>query len=318
MERYLVGLDVGGTNVKMALMTDALVPIDFFSLPTVVSDGYEVISERMIRQIELLCSQNGIPVSAIAAIGMGLPGTVDVKNQLTSRLALMQWDNMNPCKKIADHFGVSCAIENDANLNTLGEYWFGVQKSVDNLVLLTLGTGVGGGIILGGRLYGGSSNLAGEFGHMTIVSDCGRTCLCGQRGHFEAYSSGTALATYVSEHLSEHPSCVLHGKISAAGSYDNRMLFEGLAEKDDFCRETFDQYVRYLSIGCANIMKLFAPDLLVLAGGIAKAGDVLFDALCPQVRENLLDERQYCPIVPAKAGVRAGAYGACILASQLL
>ena len=313
MERYVIGLDVGGTNIKIALMTQAQEPVDFRSFPTVVSDGYEKISDQMILETERLLQECGVRKEQLLGFGMGLPGTVNTDLQETEHLPVLHWDGFNPGQKIGRHFHVPCWIDNDANLNALGEYYFGIQKCVPNMVLLTLGTGVGGGIIANGRLYGGMGNHASEFGHMTIMASGGRRCLCGQYGHLEAYASGSALKEYVLERLEKHPESAVAHKSREQGGYDNRYVFDAAREGDTFGREAMDDYSRYLAVGIANIMKLFAPNLVVLSGGISKAGAVLLDTLEPLVRENLMDQRQFCPIVTSKAGERAGAYGACAL-----
>lgn len=318
MGKYLVGVDVGGTNIKLALMTRALEPVAFTSFPTRVEDGYDRISQQMIRQIEKLVSENDVSPDEIAAIGMGLPGTVDTVRQKTVYLSILQWDDMNPCEKLGEYFHVPCRIENDANLNALGEYHFTFHREIDNMVLLTLGTGIGSGIILRGRLYGGTSNHGAELGHMTIVADGGRTCLCGRPGHWEAYCSGTALERYVAQRLADFPDSLLHREIAAAGRYDNRQLFQCLQQGDPLAQETFSQFLRYLAVGIANVMKILAPDLIVLGGGLSQAGEVLFSPLEGEVRKHLIDPGQFCPIVPAQLNVRAGAYGACVLASEAL
>jgi glucokinase len=316
MKRFFVGIDVGGTNIKLMIMTSSFEALAFSSIPTNCEAGYEIISDNIITEIERLFAQNGIKSSQIAAIGMGLPGTVFSVEQKTGYLSVLMWNYFNPCKKIGEYFKTRYRIDNDANLNTIGEYHFGIKGRVDNMVLLTIGTGIGGGIIINRRLYRGMNNQAAEVGHMTIVADDGERCLCGQYGHFEAYGSGSALKKYALDHLPDHPHTRLHDYITEAGAYDNYMIDRGVLEDDSFCCKVFDRYVKYFAIGVGNLVKLFNPDLIVLAGGIANAGDLLLNPLREQVKETLMDSGQECPIEKSVLGSKAGVYGACVLAAE--
>lgn len=316
MKHFLIGIDVGGTNTKLMIMTSSFEVFAFNSIPTNYEAGYEIVSDNIIAEIERLFAQNGIRSPRITAVGMGLPGTVFSAEQQTGYLSVLMWNYFNPCKKIGEYFKTRYRIDNDANLNAIGEYRFGIQGRVDNMVLLTIGTGIGGGIIINRRLYRGMNNQAAEIGHMTIAADNGERCLCGQYGHFEAYSSGSALKQYTLDHLPEHPQTRLHDYITGAGAYDNSLIDRGVLEGDPFCREVFDRYVKYLAIGVGNIVKLFNPDLVILAGGLANADDLLLKPLRVQVKTTLMDSGQECPIEKSVLGSKAGVYGACVLAAE--
>lgn len=313
MERFVIGLDVGGTSIQIALMTKSQKFVDFSTFPTAISHNYEEISEQLIEEIDHIMQTHSILNEQILGVGMGLPGTVNTDLQETEHLAVLHWDGFNPCRKIGEYFQAPYWIDNDANLNTLGEYHYGVQKKIPNMVLLTLGTGIGGGVIANGCLYRGMGNRASEFGHMTIMANGGRRCLCGQYGHFEAYASGSALKEYVLENLGQYQESTIARMIKEQGHYDNRYVFDAARMGDAFGLEIVNNYCEYLAIGISNIMKLFAPNLVVLSGGISKAGAILLDTLKPLVSMNLMDYRQLCPIVTSKVGEAAGAYGACVL-----
>jgi glucokinase len=308
----LAGIDVGGTNIKIMVMDTSFKVFDFKSIPTCHDQGYNAISDTIIREIETMCTGKARVIST----AMGLPGTVFRKEQKTGYLSLLMWNDFNPCKKIGDYFGTPYLIENDANLNALGEYRFGIKCRVDHMVLFTLGTGVGGSIIINGRLYGGMNNQSAELGHMTVVADGGEQCLCGRYGHLESYCSGRLMERYAMDHLGEHPESLLNMYIAERGSYDNSMLDRGVREKDAYCTELFKRFVKYLALGVANVMKILNPELIVLAGGIANAGELLLIPLQEEAKKHLLDLDQECPIEKSVLGSKAGAYGACALAAE--
>jgi glucokinase len=314
--QFLVGLDVGGTNIKLMIMTVSFEIVAFSSIVTGSEQGYEIISDNIIAEIKKMFTTNGIENPRITSIAMGLPGTVFSLEQKTGFLSVLMWNNFNPCKKIGEYFNASYYIDNDANLNALGEYHFGIDGRVDNMVLLTLGTGIGGGSIINRNLYRGMRNQAMEIGHMTIVADGGERCLCGQYGHFEAYCSGSALKKYALDHLPIYPQSILHTYIARNGKYDNVMIDQGVLAGDPFCVETFNRYVKYLAVGVGNLMKLFNPDLIVIAGGIANTGDLLLNPLREQIKTTLMNQGQECPIEKSVLGSKAGVYGACALAAE--
>ncbi|MDR2053575.1 MAG: ROK family protein [Treponema sp.] len=315
--RFLIGIDAGGTNIKIMIMTSRFEVTAFNSIPTGCERGYEIVSDAVIAEIERMFAENGIGNPAVAAVAMGLPGTVFSVEQKTGFLSVLMWNDFNPCKKIGEHFNAVYRIDNDANLNALGEYRFGIREQVENMILLTIGTGVGGGIIINRQLYRGIKNQAAEFGHMTIAADSDEICLCGQYGHFESYCSGSALKRYTLKHLPDYPRSLLNSYMAEKGGYDNAMIDRGVMAGDPFCTEVFNRYIKYFAIGIGNLMKLFNPELIVIAGGIANAGELLLAPLREQARTTLMDpDHQGCPIKKSLLGTKAGVYGACALAAE--
>ncbi len=317
MRKYLIGIDVGGTNIKVMLMDTNRIVADKISFPTLAEDGYDIISDRIISNIDQMLSSKKISRSSILYISMGLPGIVDRKSQRTVYLSKLKWDNFNPVEKLGNYYNAPAVIDNDANINAFGEYTFGKNGKKD-LVLLTLGTGIGGGVIVDGKIFGGVSNMAAEIGHMMIAADNGAECLCGKRGHFEAYCSGTALRRDSLKMLADFPDSLLHQYISEAnGIYDNSMITRGVSEGDELCIKMFNRYVHYLSIGMVSIMHLFNPEIILIGGGISNAGDLLIHPLNELCRRQVIHERSLCPVVRASLGSEAGMYGACALAAQM-
>lgn len=310
-----VGIDAGGTNIKCLLVDSDLNPICETSFPTRPELGYERISDIIISELEKMLSSYHLNREVqLQCIGMGLPGVVDKTNQKTLQLALLKWNGFNPCKKIAQHFGASSVIDNDANVNLLGESRFGFGNRYENIVMLTLGTGVGSAIMINKQIFRGHRNFGGELGHMTIQND-GELCLCGQRGHLEAYCSGRILRTRVEKLLPQHRSSILYQLTEKNGNhFDNRFIHEGLKANDLFAKQVLDWYVYYLSIGIANILQILNPEMVILGGGIANLGKILIDPLKAAVIPRLLSPEQMSEIQQAKLGPKAGMYGAAIMA----
>ncbi len=319
-DSYLVGIDMGGTYIKTMITDRERNIVDKSTIRTNRELGYEKISDNIIAEVEALLVRNGLSGCTIAAMGMGVPGVVDNSNpeSISMTLNFLGWGNFNACEKIANHFSAPYAMENDANLGAMGEYTFGTRMEYPNMVLLTLGTGVGGGIVADGKIYRGTRNLAGEFGHMQVTPDHGERCLCGRKGCLEAYCSGTAMETHAKRLLPDHPESILHELIADnAGIYDNRLVAEGARQLDPLCLEVFKRFNTFLSIGRANIMTLLNPGRIFIGGGISRAGDLIFDTVNRETLPRVRFERQFCPIEPASLGYDAGMYGAVALADMV-
>lgn len=317
MNNYVMGIDVGGTNVKIMIMDEQCRVVAKQSIPTWRENGYEEISDRIIASAKAMMSESDIFRGELRAVGMGLPGTVDTKRSVTVRLSALHWDGFNPCEKIGKYFDTPYFIENDANINAYGEYIFGENGKTDNLALVTLGTGVGCGIIIDGKIAGGANNMAAELGHMIINADGGALCLCGKRGHLEGYCAGVALARDAQAMMEAFPDTVLHRYMRESGdAFDNTMITRGVEEGDRVCKELIDRYTWYLSVGLANVMTMFNPEVILLGGGISNAGNIILEPVNRHCREMVLSERSYCPVKKATLGSEAGMYGACALAAQ--
>lgn len=317
MDSYVVGIDVGGTNVKIMIMDENRQAAAKRTIPTRRENSYEEISDRIIASIEGMMAENHLDREALKAVAMGLPGTVDIKRNVTVRLSALHWDGFNPCEKIGEHFHTQYFIENDANINAYGEYVFGDNGHADSLALVTLGTGVGCGIILDGKIAGGANNMAAELGHMIIDADGGARCLCGKRGHLEGYCSGVALTREAQAMMEAFPDTVLvEYQRKNGGIFDNAMVTRGYEAGDRVCRELIERYTHYLAVGLANVMTMFNPELVLVGGGISNAGGIIIEPVNRLCRELVLSERSYCPVKRATLGSEAGMFGACALAAQ--
>lgn len=318
MEKYVIGIDVGGTNIKMMIMNDSLHVLEKRVFPTnaqIGPSGYEAVAKQMTQTLEEMFAMHDVRDPQVLTVAMGLPGMVDALHKRTLNLPYLQWNGFNPAQKVAEHFRAVSVIENDANVNALGECYFGAHCA-ENMVLITLGTGVGGGIIVEGKIFAGSAHYGGELGHMIIMAD-GGVSFCGRPGCLEAYCSGSALEINAKSMMEKHPETILHAYTKQNGGvYDNAMVTKGCHVGDDVCLRLMRQFNHYLAVGITNLIELFNPALILLGGGVSNAGDLILKPVTEEVGRLVLCQEQVCPIRRASLGSEAGMYGACALAAQ--
>ena len=313
---YVVGVDIGGTNLVVGAMpADGSREIGVHTLPTRADLGADAVVNRICEMIETTIAtvtrETGATRAQIAGVGIGSPGPLDRDKGLVIITPNLGWKDFPLRDRVGRQVGLRATLDNDANCATLGEWWLGSARGGRNVVGFTLGTGIGGGLIIDGRLYHGASDVAGEIGHMTIEAN-GRRCGCGNYGCLEAYASGPAIAMRAREALANGEPSALRDlcegdllKLTAATVY--RASGTGDTVASDVVRET----ARFLAIGVANILNVFNPDVVVLAGGVAKAGDSLFLPLRAEVRRRAFKPAvDACRIVPGALDGSAGMVGA--------
>lgn len=304
--QYIVGVDLGGTNIVTgALPVDGSRTFGVRSAPTDVGAGADGVVDRIVAQIEATIADTmreaGVPREAFAGVGIGAPGPLDRRQGLVIVAPNLGWKNFPLRDRIAARTGLPATLDNDANCATVGEWWQGAARGGRHVVGLTIGTGIGGGLIVDGKLYHGASDVAGEIGHSTIEVN-GRHCKCGNYGCLEAYASGPAIATRAREVLvregteSLMPQMVDGDleRITAATVYEAARQGDPVA--NDIVRDTG----RYLGTGVANLLNIFNPDVVVVTGGVTAAGERLFAPLNAELRR-----RAFAPAVAA-ARVVAG------------
>ncbi len=314
--KYVVGVDLGGTNLVVGAMpSDGSRELGVHTLPTRADLGADAVVNRICEMIETTIAtvmrETGAVRAQIAGVGIGSPGPLDREKGLVIVTPNLGWKDFPLRDRVGDQVHLPATLDNDANCATLGEWWLGSARGGRNVVGFTLGTGIGGGLIVDGRLYHGASDVAGEIGHMTIEAN-GRRCGCGNYGCLEAYASGPAIAMRAREALSNGEPSTLRAlcggdllKLTAATVY--RASETGDTVASDVVRET----ARFLAIGVANILNVFNPDVVVLAGGVAKAGDSLFVPLRAEVRRRAFKPAvDACRIVPGALDGSAGMVGA--------
>lgn len=313
--RYIVGVDLGGTNIVAgALAEDGSDVVALRSEPTRADQGADAVVDRIIRMIDTVIAETiahtGARREDVIGVGVGAPGPLDREKGIVVTTPNLGWTNFPLRDVIAERVRIPVRIDNDANCATLGEWWLGAAKGANNVIGMTIGTGIGGGIILGGRLYHGSSDVAGEIGHATI-DITGRRCKCGNYGCLEAYASGPSIADRAREAVGSDDDALLARlvggdlqRITAATVYEAAMRGDDVAL--DVVRET----ARFLGAGVANLLNIFNPEVVVIAGGVTQAGEALFAPLRREVRKRAFRPAvDVCRIVPGMLEA-AGVVGA--------
>ena len=314
--QYVIGVDIGGTNLVVGAMPgDGSRELGVIHLPTLAKQGADAVVARICEMIETTIAtvmrETGATRSQFAGVGIGCPGPLDREKGLVILTPNLGWTDFPLRDLVSGKVGLPVVLDNDANCATLGEWWLGAAKGGRDVVGFTLGTGIGGGLILGGRLLHGASDVAGEIGHTTIEAN-GRRCGCGNYGCLEAYASGPAIAMRAREALSNGEPSMLRDlvdgdleKITAA------IVYKASGQGDAIAAEVVKETARFLGIGVANILNIFNPDVVVLAGGVAQAGDSLFVPLRAEVRRRAFKPAvDACRIVPGALGGSAGMVGA--------
>ncbi|HEY7568752.1 MAG TPA: ROK family protein [Gemmatimonadaceae bacterium] len=314
--RYIIGVDVGGTNIAVAALDESGEnTYGLRSEPTRADQGSDAVVDHMVRMIDTAIAETiaetGAKRSAFAGVGVGAPGPLDRERGVVLVAPNLGWHNLALRDIIADRVGLTATLDNDANCATLGEWWLGAARGGRNVVGMTIGTGIGGGLILDGKLYHGSSDVAGEIGHMTIDST-GRWCKCGNYGCLEQYASGTAIARRAREALTADNDSLMHRMVD--GKLDDltaALVYEAAKKGDMLAIEVVHDTARFLGAGVANILNIFNPDVVVIAGGVTQAGEALFEPLEREVRRRAFKASvDAARIVPGTLPGTAGIVGA--------
>jgi len=314
--RYIIGVDLGGTNIVVGALTDDGAN-DFanHSEPTRSDQGADAVVDRIVRMIEATLketmAETGASREDFLGVGVGAPGPLDREKGLVITTPNLGWQNFPLRDVIAGRVGLSVTLDNDANCATLGEWWLGAAKGGRNVVGMTIGTGIGGGLILDGRLYHGSSDVAGEIGHTTI-DVTGRRCKCGNYGCLEAYASGPSIAERAREQLAgDHDSLMYTLVEGEMERLTAAVVYDAAKRGDETALDVVRETARFLGAGIANLLNVFNPDVVVIAGGVTQAGDTLFNPLRREVRKRAFAAAvNACRIVPGSLPGTAGVVGA--------
>lgn len=311
-----IGIDIGGMSVKLGIVDEECNIIDKQTIPTRAQDqSPKKIAETMASVIDELAKKNQLKLSDCICVGFACPGTVDSRSGMVLYSNNLGWENFSLIEIMRSYFDVPMAIANDADAAVLGEVKNGAAKDKKNAVLLTLGTGVGGGVILDGRIFGGSLRGGCEPGHM-VIQQGGRLCTCGRRGCLEQYASATALMTLARE-ATEQNSHTLLGEMCGhnLSALSGKHVFEAARQGDAAALEVIEKYQEALSAGIANLINIFRPEIVILGGGISAQGSNLTLALQNRVSALCFGGRhgEIPPIVTSVLGNDAGIIGAAFL-----
>ena len=315
-----VGLDVGGTTMKAGIVDDQGRPLSAVSLPTEAHKGQEHGLAQMCASIRQAVAEAGLQLSDVAAIGVATPGLMDIPaGVILDPPNLKPWRNVPVRQHIHETFCLPTAFQNDANAAAYGEYWAGAGRDVNSLVMFTLGTGIGGGIILADRILEGEHSHGGELGHIKIEMTRPRTCGCGRKGCLEAYASATSVVQRTREALAEDKDRSSLHQIKNEEDLTSHAIFDAASAGDELASRIVEETAFYLAVGAMNLMHTIDPDMVVFGGGMTAAGESFLERIRHHVRELAF------PVPAAKTQIRfaqlggeAGFIGAAACGRQLV
>ena len=308
-----IGIDIGGMSIKGSAVDSNGRVYEKFSMPFIKGEPGEVTIRKLAEIVKEYIAANGLE-GKIAGIGIGSPGSLDVKNGIVNYANNLGWNELPVAKLMQEVLPYPVRLTNDANAACLGEAKYGAGKSYETIIMLTLGTGVGGGIIINGKLFEGNEGKGGELGHTVIVVD-GEPCTCGRKGCLEAYASASALIRETKKAMRLNKRSLMWKISPDIELVNGKLPFEAAKQGDATAIKVLDNYVKYLGEGILNYCNIFRPNVIVLSGGIANAGEFLFSRL-----NNYVKERNYgykstpkVKVVPAELGYDSGKIGAAAL-----
>ncbi|MCL2598627.1 MAG: ROK family protein [Firmicutes bacterium] len=278
MPKVRLGIDLGGTRIKGGLVDEADKVLHTSSIETMAHKGAACVVERIAMHIETLLETNHLTKADILSVGIGSPGIIDSGRGVVVYSNNLAWKDVAVVEMLKKRIGMEVKIDNDANAAALGEVKFGSGKGLDSVVLVTLGTGVGSGIIIDGKIFSGTHGAGAELGHMIVAAD-GNLCTCGQRGCLEAYASATALIAQTKDALRKSPKSKLSMLVAdwqAKGQEIDycKMIFEN-CDKEDLAKQVMESYAHSLVVGLVNIANIFRPQAILIGGGISAQGENL-------------------------------------------
>lgn len=312
--KYYVGIDLGGTNIVAGVVDENYQILDKASMKTNCPRPAEAIAADMA-ECALQAIQNaGLVPEQIEWIGIGTPGIANSETGIIEYANNLGFENVPMVKWISEQTGCPTFIENDANAAAYGEYVAGAAKGAVNAVCITLGTGVGGGIVIDGKIYSGSNYAGAEIGHTVLQMD-GPACTCGRHGCFEVYSSATGLVRMTNEAMAKHPESLMHKMAEEKGKVTARTAFDAMRAGDAAAKSVVDFYIQALAVGITNVINIFQPDVLCIGGGVCNEGDALLLPVKELVAKEVYtrNSKKNAEIVIAKLGNDAGIIGAAFL-----
>ena len=306
MKKYVFGVDIGGTTVKLGLFDVEGNVLDKWEIPTRTENGGEKILPDIADSIREKMKQ--IDKDFVAGVGVGAPGPVDGKG-IVHRAVNLGWGTFSIKDTLEDLLNMPVMAGNDANVAALGEMWMGGGQGYRDLVVVTLGTGVGGGIIIDGKMLTGAAGAGGEIGHIHVNDEEEEICGCGNKGCLEQYSSATGITRLANQLLasSDKDSVLRGGEVSA------KTVFDAVKERDPLAVEVAEKFGKYLGDGLASIACVVNPEAIVIGGGVSKAGEILIDFIRPHYEKNVFHGSRQVKFSLATLGNDAGIYGAAKL-----
>ncbi|WP_379127108.1 ROK family protein [Paenibacillus sp. sgz500958] len=316
MKPYLIGIDLGGTNIKAGIFSTDFKPIEEVSFPTEAAGGSGHVFKRIREAVQLLTVEKGISLKSIQAMGMGIPGLLDPTRGISIFSPnFPDWEQVHIVNAMKEFVEFPVFIDNDVRVNLYGEWYHGAGRGYNNLVLITLGTGLGSGIVSDGKVLYGTTYSAGEIGHMNMFRS-GRPCRCGSSGCLGRYVSAVGMVYTIKEKINSGWTSIIqdwvHGdqqRITA------QMISEAYDLGDPLAKEVMEETGVLLGFGLANVINLLNPELIIIGGGMAAAGDRLLNPVRETVHNHALKlSGSRCRIVQAELGAQSGTIGAAAYA----
>lgn len=312
---YYIGIDIGGTGIKAGIVSEDGKIIAMNSIVTDVKSGYEKFTADTAELVKNVMKDVGVSLDEIKSVGIGCPGSIDDKNGVVIYSNNLNFRNVPLCSELKKYIDKPIYINNDANCAALGEFFALKDDTAEDFVAITLGTGVGGGIIINRKLYTGFNSVGGELGH-TVINVDGEQCTCGRKGCWEAYASATALIREAEKTAKEYPNSLLSSMIKENGGKSNgKIPWDAMQSGDEAGKIVIDWYVKHVAEGIINLINIFQPQVLAIGGGISRQGDNLLNPV-----KKYIEGKCYggglvppCEVVMAKLGNEAGIIGAAFL-----
>lgn len=311
MKKYSFGVDVGGTTVKLGLFTVEGQLLDKWEITTRKENNGEYILSDICQTLDEKLQEKSISIDEVKGIGIGLPGPI-LDDGTVLQCVNLGWGRFNVAEKMSEMFhGISVKAANDANVAALGEAWKGGGKDFDNVVMITLGTGVGGGVVIGGKIITGFNGAAGEIGHMHVEDNEELECNCGCRGCLEQYASATGVVRLAKRYMEKNDSET--GMSEFGENITSKDIFDLAKQGDNGAIEVVSQMSTYLGRAMACIATVVNPQAFIIGGGVSKAGQYLVDSVSKVYGENIFAACKDAKLVLAQLGNDAGIYGAAAL-----
>lgn len=311
---YRIGIDIGGTGIKVGVIDESLKILAENVIPTCTDIPFSEQIRRIVSCVESTASDAGLDKSKIKSVGIGLPGVTNLSTGEVIKCTNMGWYHVPFRTEFQKHLNVPVFIDNDANVAALAESIAGISAGTSSSVFITIGTGIGSGIIINGKIWNGFHGIGGEFGH-TIFDLGGVPCTCGNRGCLERYCSATALILMARTAIASDQNTLMMQMVSNdITKIEARTVIDAAKAGDPLAKEVYERYINQLAQAFANIVNLIDPEIIVVGGGVSKAGDFLLDPLRREYAKYVLYNDQPMPEIKlAVLGADAGIIGAALL-----
>ena len=316
--RYSLGIDIGGTNIAAGVVNDNYDIISESKVKTFSERGYRAVLDDIVLAAKMAVEKAGMTFNDIESVGMGCPGTCNQETGIVEYANNLGWSNIPLVSFVHDALKIPVYFDNDANAAALGEYIAGAAKGAKSAIVITIGTGLGAGIIIDGKIFSGSNYAGAEIGH-TVINVDGEQCTCGRKGCFEAYCSVTALIRITKEYIQRFPNTKMKEIVETEGKISGRTAFKAAKLGDKAGEEIVSIFIKNLACGIINTINVFQPDVFCIGGGVSNEGDNLLIPLKERISSEIYSKnsKHNTKIVLCSLGNKSGIIGASFLGKKL-